>query len=460
MVGMAKNSGLYAKQKAEKEKLPTGIKYDENSKTYYFRLSVLDSTGKKRDATHTGFPSVAAAKKAREELRYELKHKEVVEEEPQKNYDKTFNDVYEFYLQGKAQDKALGTIKKQNSLWEHHIQPIFGDRKLSEVSKGEIENYLATLYREGDTFTNYKRNSKNEIKGYAYAYVEGFVKLFWLIYGIAYDHGWVENTRYQADFVNQSTKIKMPKEATEEEPTQDDGNDDEIEIYTQNEIQQILKVVEGGNLQLPTEIALYCGLRRSEIFGLMIKDIDLTQKVIRVRRQLLYDSNDRVFYIGPTKTEKSVRTVNMPNILVEHLHTYLNKVAEWEKVLGYRNTEIVYNRFGKPPKGANTPMQGAPFLFRTELGELMTVNSIKYWAKKCKEEAGITLKFHKFRHTNASYLASHGVPLKTLMNHLGHARERTAMKYYITTDEQAKNILLEGLNNLPKYVILSPTTAE
>jgi len=147
----------------------------------------------------------------------------------------------------------------------------------------------------------------------------------------------------------------------------------------------------------------------------------------------------------------------MPDVLVEHLREYLKQQSEYEKSPGYRNTEIVFNRFKdkehQGPKGMNVPMQGMKFLCRKVNGELLTVNSIKYWAKECRK-AGVELKFHALRHTNASYLASHGVPLKTLMSHLGHSKTQTAMKYYVTTDERALEILTENLNNLKDYVII------
>ena len=438
---------------AKKKELPTGVYLDKDSGTYGFRISVTDAAGKKKDTKRIGFASAAQARKAREDLRYEIKHAEpepVPDTTP--DYTKTFNDVYEYYLETKARDKALGTLDKQQALWEHHIKPIFGNRRLSDVTKGEMEDYLALLYREGDTITGYQRYKNKPVESYSYSYVEGFIKIFWLIYGIAYDQGWVDPLRYQQEFVNKGTKLSMPPKAQEEEPDDDDGSDDEIVIYSKAEIHKILEVVEGGNLQIPTEFALYCGLRRSEIFGLMKRDVDLEAKTVRVRRQLLYDRKDRVFYIAPTKTPKSVRTVNIPDVLVEHLRVYLAQQKEDQKSLGYRNTEIVYNRFGKGTKGDNAPMQGADFLFRKENGELMTVNSIKYWALKCRE-AGIDLKFHTLRHTNASYLASHGVPLKTLMRHLGHVRSQTALQYYVTTDEDALKILIENLNDMPEYAI-------
>ena len=272
--------------------------------------------------------------------------------------------------------------------------------------------------------------------------MESVLKLFWLIYGYAFDLGWLDRERYYKDFVDKGTKIKMPKVVKDE---YEDSEESNIEIYTVDEIEKIKNVLAGGNLYAPFMIAYHCGLRVSEIFGLMTKDVDFMEKTIKVRRQLLYDYENRVFYLGPPKTDKGKRTVYMSDELCEYLKNYLEKKQEYSKVLGYKNTEIVYDRNGK---SKNEPLQGADFLMRKENGELLSINSVKYWATEVKKQTGISLKFHKLRHTNASFLAHHGVPQKTLMEQLGHASIQITYKYYVTTDEQAKNILLEGLNNL------------
>lgn len=279
---------------AKQKELPKGVFFDNDSGTYGFRIAITDSTGKKKDTKRMGFSSAAAARKAREELRYEIKHTEQLPEpegDKAPDYTKTFTEVYEHYLNTKAKEKALGTLYKQNSMWEHHIKPIFGNRRLSDVTVGEMQDFLSLMYHEGDVLTGYHRYKNLPVSGYSYSYVEGFIKLFWLIYGIANDRGWVDPVRYQKDFVNKSTKLKMPKKGEEDEVDDDyyfadndveyeEKDDDEnIVIYTREELQKINTIVEGGHLQIPTEIALYCGLRRSEVFGLMKKDIDLTKKI-------------------------------------------------------------------------------------------------------------------------------------------------------------------------------------
>ena len=424
--------------KAEAPKLPAGVHFDEESKTYWFRLSIVDGTGHNVDTERHGFSSAAQAKKAREDLRYELKHK--TEEVLGKvDYSKTFEDVFNYYLEHGIDEKRLGTIRKQKVLWKYHVQPKFGDKRLADVSATEIHEYLTQLYHEGDDYHRYKNQAK---RGYAYQYVESVLKLFWLIYGQAFNYGWVDRERYYRDFKDKGTKIKMPKEVKAE---YEDSDESKISIYSAEEIEKIKNVLAGGNLYAPFMIAYHCGLRVSEIFGLMTKDVDFTEKTIKVRRQLLYDYENRVFYLGPPKTDNGRRTVYMSDELCEYLKDYLKKKQEYSKVLGYKNTEIVYDRNGI---GKNEPIQGADFLMRKENGELLSINSVKYWATEVKKKTGISLKFHVLRHTHASFLAHHGVPQKTLMEQLGHASMDVTNKYYVTTDEQGKNILFNSLNNI------------
>ena len=109
------------------------------------------------------------------------------------------------------------------------------------------------------------------------------------------------------------------------------------------------------------------------------------------------------------------------------------------------NTEIVYDRMGI---GEETKIIGGDFIQRKENGELITINSVKYWTNKVKSETGIDFHFHALRHTNASALAARGIPIITLADHLGHANINVCRDYYVTTDEEARNRLINALNEL------------
>ena len=427
------------KEKEKQEQKAKGVFFDKDSQSYAFRLSIKTPSGDKFDTVRKGFKTQAQARKAREDLRYEVKHQEPkpVEETPTHDYSKTFQEVFDHYLEHRAKEKRPKTTKRHKSLWEHHLKPVFGDRKLSEVSKGELYNYLLKLYLEGD---DYHRYQQHEEGGYSYAYVEGFLKFFWLIYGYAFDNDWVDPQRYAKDFLNKNTKLTMPEEIEEEE---NEIND--IQIYTQEEIDKIREVMKDGNLYITFLICYHCGLRISECMGLMWKDFNAEERTLHIRRQMLYSDEDKVFYLGPPKTKNGSRDIYIPKVLYDYLLDYKAKQEDNKKVLGYRNTEIIYNRRNK---GQNDPIQGGDFIQRKENGELITINSVKYWTDKVKKEKEVDFHFHALRHTNASMLAARNIPLNTLVKHLGHGNANVAQKYYITSDEVAKQRMRNALDEI------------
>lgn len=155
--------------------------------------------------------------------------------------------------------------------------------------------------------------------------------------------------------------------------------------------------------------------------------------------------DDKVFYLGPLKTKNSKRDLYVPKKLYDFLLEYKEKQDEDSKVLGYRNTEIVYDRNGK---NKNDPIQGGDFIQRKENGELITINSVKYWTDKVKKEKGVDFHFHALRHTAASMLAARNIPINTLVDFLGHANANTAQKYYITSTELAKQRLKKAQDEI------------
>ena len=72
------------KQKEKEKQTIKGVFFDEQSQSYAFRLSINTPSGEKFDTVRRGFKTPTQAKKAREDLRYEVKHQEPkpVEETP------------------------------------------------------------------------------------------------------------------------------------------------------------------------------------------------------------------------------------------------------------------------------------------------------------------------------------------------------------------------------------------
>ncbi|MEG1564905.1 MAG: tyrosine-type recombinase/integrase [Bacteroides sp.] len=421
-----------AKKKTIQQKSANaGLFFDNPSNSWAFRLSIIDNLGDRCDTVRTGYKSQAEARTGRESLRYEWKHKEPPADSNVHDYSKTFAEVFAHYKAHRAQEKRPSTERKHDSLWMNHIKPAFGDRKLSEVSRAELYNYMMDLYLNGDGFGG-------RTTGYAFDYVTGFLKFFWLIYGYAYDNNWVDSARYTNDFLNAATKLTTPKKL-------DEDDNSTIQIYTQDEIDRIRDIMKTGNLYITFLICYHCGLRISECMGLMWSDFNAKAHTLSVSRQMLYDPTDKVFYLGPPKTKKSKRTVYVPNTLNDFLLNYKQEQEKHKKSRGYKNKELVVDRNGKDK---NDDIYGGDFIQRKENGELITINSVKYWTMKVKKEGDVDFHFHALRHTNASILAANNIPATTLMEHLGHANVNIAQQYYIASTDLAKQRLHEALDTL------------
>ena len=108
----------------------------------------------------------------------------------------TLAEVYQEYCEMGRNSKVYVTIKKQDSLWRNHLAEKFGDRFIDEISVAEVNDYLAHLY-----YT----------EGRAYKYVEGFLKMFYLIFGQAYSRNYLDVDIYNKLCVMKEARISMPK---------------------------------------------------------------------------------------------------------------------------------------------------------------------------------------------------------------------------------------------------------
>ncbi len=126
-------------------------------------------------------------------------------------------------------------------------------------------------------------------------------------------------------------------------------------------------------------VALYTGLRKSELLSLRWENIDFHNEVIRIKK---------------TKTRKERFIPVHPRVKKILLELYYNKKSEY-----------VFTYMGKPVKNIKTS-------FRTAV-----------------KRAGLNLRFHDLRHTYASWLVMAGVDIRTIQELLGHASIRMTSRY-------------------------------
>lgn len=397
-----------------------GVFQLENGNWEYRYVVVVDgksvSSRKRTDEFGNKLKTKRQAIKAREAA---LNNLAAAEERKKTVVRKTFEEVFNEYCEKGRSDRAYMTVRKQDSLWRIHLKDRFGSRFIDEISVAEVNDYLAELY--------YK-------DGYAFKYVESFLKMFYLIFGQAYSRDYLSVDAYNKMCLNKDTKIHMPKLKVDD--------DTDIVVFTREETAALDKYFEGTNAETAYLLGRFCGLRINEAFGLKWSNVNLEDGTITIDRQMQYQ--DRIIKLVPVKTRNGNRTIIMNQKLLEHMKERARKrlvdAVELAAVIEQKQRFI-------------TDMDGGK-ISSTELvnclpdGTIQTVNSFKYPTREIKAKLGIEFKYHYLRHTYASRMAEMNTPEHILCKQMGHGNIHVTQKYYLGVTQSRLDALRSNLEEL------------
>jgi integrase len=189
-------------------------------------------------------------------------------------------------------------------------------------------------------------------------------------------------------------------------------------------------------------IMMYSGLRRGELIPLTWNDIDLDARTITVNKAV--ENNNNQFIVKSTaKTSKSLRTVTIPDVLVQFLqkepkdnvlvcvnsqgkmHTDTSWRRMWNSYLADLNIRFgdfgtLRKKSGEPYKSKFDP-EGVPFVITR-------------------------LTAHYLRHTFATSLYLAGVDFMTARDQLGHSDIETTLAIYTHLDNIHKRRSMDKLD--------------
>lgn len=355
----------------------------------------------------------AAQAKAIAELRFEAS----LNEKPKRRM--TFGEVYDEYCQQGRSGKAYTTIKKQDSLWRNHLKEKFAFRYVDEISVAEVNDYLSYLYYS---------------EGRAYKYVEGFLKMFYLIFGQAYSRNYLDVDTYNKLCVMKDVRISMPKLKNNENT--------DIVAYEEEQVKILDEYFKGTNAETAYLLGCYCGLRINECYGLKWENVDIEQGKLTIDRQMQYQ--DGLIKLVPLKTRNARRTVYMSDRLKEYFMELQRRRAVDAKELKAQrkqNMTIIEDLDGGK-------VSSVELVNSLPNGKIQTVNSMKYHSRTIKSELGIDFKFHHLRHTYGTRLAILNTPTHILCNQMGHASGKVTEKYYLAVSKMGIDVLLKNLNTI------------
>jgi len=193
-----------------------------------------------------------------------------------------------------------------------------------------------------------------------------------------------------------------------------------------NEATAFLKIAEQHRLGALFSVALACGLRLGEATGLRWDDLDLDTGELHIRQQLQVVNKQLV--LQPLKTEKSRRTLILPNLCVKALKAHRTKQLEERLKAGaeWIDTGLVFTTYSKRGRRRKVGTGLDPANVRRVLHDLLDAAHPKIARRR----------FHDLRHSAASLLIAAGVELVEVSQLLGHSELRVTADLYAHLQKQ------------------------
>lgn len=175
--------------------------------------------------------------------------------------------------------------------------------------------------------------------------------------------------------------------------------------------------VPNSHLSLAIELALATGMRRSEICALRWSDVG-EDGVIHICRSLGEDGGS--YYLKDAKSASSMRDVPLAEQTFVLLKSYKERLASVAAGLGVLcGDSYVISKKGISYEPYN------PTILSKEFSVFSQMN-------------GFNCTFHDLRHTFATYAIAAGIDVATVASYLGHANISITLNTYATVDPDAK----------------------
>lgn len=175
-----------------------------------------------------------------------------------------------------------------------------------------------------------------------------------------------------------------------------------VNPLTAEQVRIFLDGVRGDRLEGLYVTAFSLGMRQSELLGLRWQDVDLERGTLNVAQTLERVKGGRKF--NRPKSDRSNRTLVMPAVTLKALRAHRSHQNEERLGLGeeWEDHGLVF-----------TSTRGTPLDHR---------NVLRTYQRHLERLGLPPQTFHDARHACASLLLAQGVPLRTIMEVLGHSQ--------------------------------------
>lgn len=211
-----------------------------------------------------------------------------------------------------------------------------------------------------------------------------------------------------------------------------DAPHQEMRPLKDGEIKTFLQLIVGHPLEALFFVAVFTGMRQSEIIGLTWDCVDFDSGQIHLYRQYKAVRGQSNTYAFTNLKNKQDRTFTATSSVMQTLRRVKAKQAEWK----IRHGPLYNNATG--------------FVFSNELGGHLSTRTVQNQFKEIVIKMGLPqVRFHDLRHTYATLALQNGVDIKTISYYLGHSTVAFTMDKYMHV---TMNMQQDGAQKIESFI--------
>lgn len=276
------------------------VYYDSKRKNWYVVYRIKDATGKEKQSTKRGFPKKRDATAWENE--FNLKR--------DTNMDMSFKSLCEIYLDYAAsRNKPTTYITKENII-NNKILPYFKNKKVSEITLNDVGAWQNEMIKSGMYAPSYLRQMHSQLSA---------------IFNYAIKHYKLKKNPAKEAGTMGSKKAKK-----------------KMVIWTPEEYKKFSFAIMDNIISFYAfEMLFWIGIRLGELLALTPADFDFKNNTVTIDKNLQHIKGQDI--ILPPKTEKSERTISLPQFLSEEIKEYIDslyKIEDSERIFNISKSTL------------------------------------------------------------------------------------------------------------------------
>lgn len=220
----------------------------------------------------------------------------------------------------------------------------------------------------------------------------------------------------------------------------------EMAILNEQQVTSFLVAANTSRFKALFHLAVTTGMRFSELRGLSWSDVDWIKGTIAVKRQIIQVPRQGAT-AGEPKTRSGIRTIRLGETTLEILREQQQRLQLERMMAGetWKDNDLIF------PSKVGTPF--IPASVKQDFHDALKAANLPH------------IRFHDLRHTAASLMLSHGVPVLVVSKMLGHSSPSVTLGVYahstLDMQDQAASVM-DGIVAPVAVVLpqLQPTATE